>query len=256
MAKVKFKIDKQCFFNNGELLLPFLKDKSGKSLERSIKDWLCQDYILSTKEHKSPKTGNTWTGYTATNLNRELRMKMSCIKGIHGETHVEYHSLLHVTKKGFDFSLYDEDYNYVQLRNACVGNPGIYNGDTILAGMYKKLRKKNSDKKPMTKAEWSKILTDIGGNPGENVNAHKNSLTVVGELQFGNWALANHDLLRLLNSSTENPIDYYIYITATDTLASSLSQGIVTYEKIVDCIQENIHILPVPMWIIALDISK
>lgn len=252
MAKVKLKIQEQCYYNNGDLFLPMLKDKAGNQLEKAIIDWLCQDYILSSKTHKT-KSGQ-WIGYDATNLNSKLRKKMSSVCGIHGETHVDYHALLHTSKKGFDFSLYDEDYNYIQLRNSCIGYPGMLNGVSILDEMYKQLRNKNSDKKPMTQTEWSSILSKIGGTPGENIIARKKSLTVVGELQFGNWALAKHDLLRLSNSFAENSIDYYVYITATGSLASKLSQGIVTYDKIVEAVQENIHILPVPMWIIGLDI--
>ncbi|SKC03991.1 hypothetical protein SAMN06296386_1153 [Lachnospiraceae bacterium] len=52
-------------------------------------------------------------GFDAGDINAKLRSKISSISGIRGETHVEYGGLFHCTKEGFDFSMYDEDYNYI-----------------------------------------------------------------------------------------------------------------------------------------------
>lgn len=253
MSTVTFRIVEETFLNNGNLIIPHIFDKSGVAIQTAITNWLCQQYTLTDKNHTSKSKGS-WNGFDAGNINDELRKKMSSVDGIHGETHVEYGGLFHSSKEGFDFSLYDEDFNYLQIRNYCIGNPGIYDGDKILEMIYKKLRLKTDDSQKMKKKDWKSILSTFTTPPGQNAIAQKNSFTVVGEIQFGNWALGEHDLLRLINSSAKNSIDFYIYITPTGTLASKLSDGIVTYNKIIQAISENAQLLSIPMWIIGLDI--
>lgn len=254
MSTVKLKIGKECFFNNGELIIPHIADKSGLNLRKGVNDWLCQNYTFTDMPHTSKQRGS-WSGFNASEINNELRKTMPCISGIHGETHVEYGGLFHGSKKGFDFSLYDEDCNYIKIRNACIGNPGMYNGDKILDSIYKNLREKTDDKKKMKKKDWRLILSSIPTSPGENAPENKKEFTVVGEIQFGNWALAEHDLLRLINSSAKNSIDFYIYITPTGELSQKVSDGVVTYEKVLSDITENSQLLSIPMWIIGLDID-
>ena len=253
MSTVTFKIAEEAFLNNGNLIIPHIFDKSGTDIKTAITNWLCQPYTLTDKSHKTKARGS-WMGFDAGEINTQLRRKMSSISGIHGETHVEYGGLFHSSKEGFDFSLYDEDYNYILIRDYCIGNPGVYNGDTVLDSVYKKLRLKTDDSKKMHKEDWKKILSTITTSPGQNTIATKTSFTVVGEFQFGNWAIGEHDLLRLINSSVKNSIDFYIYITPTGTLATKVSDGVVTYDKIIQAISENSQLLSIPMWIIGLDI--
>ena len=238
-------ISKQTFFNNGNLILPCLTDKAGTLIETGIRTWLCQDYDIITKVHT--EKGISYIGYDATDVNKKLREQMDSIVGIHKETHIEYGALFHDTKKGFDFSLYDEQYNYRILRNAFMGYPGRYNGNVELVKLHKPLK--------LIKTEWERMIADMGGTPGENLDEDKNCMTIVGELQFGNWALVKHDLLRLLNSSESLPIDFYVYIAPTGELESKLSKGIVTYDKVIDAVMENKRIIKTPMWIIGLDIA-
>ena len=253
MSMVTFRIAEETFLNNGNLIIPHIFDKSGTAIQTAITNWLCQPYTLIDKSHSSQARG-TWMGFDAGDINKKLRDKMTIINGIHGETHVEYGGLFHSSKEGFDFSLYDEDFNYIQIRDYCIGNPGIYNGDMILDSIYKKLRLKTDDSKKMKKKDWKTLLSTITTPPGQNTIAPKTSFTVVGEIQFGNWALGEHDLLRLINSSVKNSIDFYIYITPTGTLATKVSDGVVTYDKIIQAITENSQLLSIPMWIIGLDI--
>lgn len=253
MSTVTFNIGKEYFFNNGELIIPHIADKSGVNLKIGITNWLCQNYTFADTTHKSKQRGS-WSGFNADEINKELRKTITSISGIHGETHIEYGGLLHSAKKGFDFSLYDEDCNYIKIRNACIGHPGMYNGDKTLDSLYKKLREKTDDKKRMKKKDWLYILSTIPTPPGENAPEIKKEFTVVGEIQFGNWALAEHDLLRLINSSVKNSIDFYIYIAPTGKLSQKISTGVVTYEKVLEAITENSQLLSIPMWIIGLDI--
>lgn len=253
MSTITFKIADETFLNNGNLIIPHIFDKSGTDIKTAVTNWLCQPYTLTDKSHTSQSRG-TWMGFDAGNINKELRNKMSSINGIHGETHVECGGLFHCSKEGFDFSLYDEDFNYIKIRDYCIGNPGVYNGHVLLDSIYKKLRLKTDDSKKMKKKDWQTILSAITTAPGQNTIATKASFTVVGEIQFGNWALGEHDLLRLINSSIKNSIDFYIYITPTGNLASKVSDGVVTYDKIIQAISENSQLLSIPMWIIGLDI--
>ena len=80
--------------------------------------------------------------------------------------------------------------------------------------------------------------------------------TIVGEIQFGNWALAEHDLLRLMGSAVDGEIDYYIYITATGELEKKLSKGIVTFSKAVDLFKNNKRLFRTPVWVIGIDIDN
>ena len=253
MSTVTFRISQETYLNNGNLIIPHITDKSGVPLEAAVRNWLCQAYDLYDKTHNSNSKGS-WMGYNATDINEKLRAKMSSISGIHGETHVEYGGLFHNSTEGFDFSLYDDDYNSIQLRNFCIGNPGIYDGVNILQSLHKKLRTKTDDKKKLKKSDWMTILSSITTPAGQNTQATKKTFTVVGEIQLGNWALAEHDLLRLINSAFKNSIDFYIYITPTGNLTSKLSEGIVTYNKILQAISENSQLITIPMWIIGLDI--
>ena len=76
-------------------------------------------------------------------------------------------------------------------------------------------------------------------------------------IQFGNWALLEHDIQRLINATEQGiSIDYYIYITATGNLAEKLSDGIVNYEKTSEFLEKNGKLLKVPMWLIGLDINQ
>ena len=171
---------------------------------------------------------------------------MASIAGIHGETHIENGALFHYGKKGFDFSLYDEEYNLKHLRNIFIGHPGRFSGTEELYGLTKR-------RTGYEEEDWKALIDSFGGSPGQNIPEEKNSMTVVGELQFGNWALVKHDLLRLLNTSDEFPIDFYIYIAATGSLQRKLSDGIVNFDRAVTAIEENRRIIKTPMWVIGID---
>lgn len=253
MSSVQTKIAKESFICNGDLILKSITDKAGNDLRSQISLWLNNNYIFQditrTKRHGIV----AWNGFNATDINKRLREKMNIVSGIHGESCVEYDSILSKGKKGFDFSLYDEEYYIKRLRNAFIGYPGRFNGDKELKELY--ARVKNSNDKAYTKTNWIKKIASLGGSPGTNIDIlGKNYYTVVGEIQFGNWALVRHDLIRLLNSERDGEIDFYIYITSTGTLESKLSEGTVTYDSVMEFLNENLRLIHTPMWIIGLDV--
>ena len=215
-------------------------------------------FIFAMISFVTPKThkdrGVARSGYDAKELNGALREKMNVISGIHKETCVDCGALLSKGKEGFDFSLFDEEYNIVKLRNAFVGNPGRYDGEEILKTINKRVFKPGGS--TYSKREWCKEIASLGGTLGKNINHHKNRYTIVGEIQFGNWALAEHDLLRLMGSAVDGEIDYYIYITATGELEKKLSRGIVTFSKAVDLFKNNKRLFRTPVWVIGIDIDN
>ena len=251
MVMKQIYIKEQSFVNNGDLILPSIKDASGVSIEESIKIWLNQNYDVKESEHT--EKGVSRIGYDAKDINKVLRTKMKVVSGIHEETYVEYGCILHSGEKGFDFSLYDEEYYSIKLRNAFIGNPGMYKGEDALYDLNKRVLK--SDGKTYNKSDWKKKVTNMGGTPGENIIPKKSRYTMVGEIQFGNWAIVRHDLLRLLNASLDGEIDYYVYITATGNLEEGLSEGIVTYSEVLDLFYENKQLVRMPVWVIGLDIK-
>ena len=207
------KIKDERYFNNGNLILPFLKDEGNHPLGEKIKEWLQSKYDLTELVRKNKH------GVKAEALNKALRAKLE-IEGAHKETHVLYNGFSHKGKEGFDFSFYDKDYNTACIRNYFVGERGCYNGGERLDGVYKDFK--------MTSKEWKKELSKINTPYGEDCKTEKQRLTVVGEIQFGNWAMIEHDIQRLMDAEEQDvSIDYYIYITATGNLAQKLSDGIV-----------------------------
>ena len=165
------KIKDERYFNNGNLILPFLKDEGNHPLGEKIKEWLQSKYDLTELVRKNKH------GVKAEALNKALRAKLE-IEGAHKETHVLYNGFSHKGKEGFDFSFYDKDYNTACIRNYFVGERGCYNGGKRLDGVYKDFK--------MTSKEWKKELSKINTPYGEDCKTEKQRLTVVGEIQFGN----------------------------------------------------------------------
>lgn len=251
MVRKEFYIKEQSFINNGDLMLASIKDAAGVSIKDSIEAWLNQEYEVTPTRHT--EKGISRMGYNAKEINKVLRSKMNIVSKIHNETYVDYGCILHKGIEGFDFSLFDEEYYATKLRNAFVGNPGMYNGEAALYELYKNVLK--PDGKTYKKSEWKKKVLDMGGTLGENILAQKSRYTIVGEIQFGNWALVRHDLLKLLNASLNGEIDYYVYITAAGKLEEGLSSGIVTYSKMIELFQENKQLVRIPGWVIGIDIK-
>ena len=159
---ISIRIADKYFFDNAELLLPSIKDAAGGLLEDGVNAWLTQIYNLTPKTHKD--RGVARSGYDAKELNGALREKMNVISGIHKETCVDCGALLSKGKEGFDFSLFDEEYNIVKLRNAFVGNPGRYDGEEILKTINKRVFKPSGD--TYSKCEWREEIASLGGTLG------------------------------------------------------------------------------------------
>ncbi|MFM6952737.1 MAG: BglII/BstYI family type II restriction endonuclease [Bacteroidota bacterium] len=150
---------------------------------------------------------------------------------------------------GFDFALLNHQKNLLALRNLCYGelvyNDGIKRWNTFLA--------KNEDLR--------KIATGLVKDDeiGKNISLETDLLNmplVVGEIQFGNWALAYRDFFKVLKANVQNSIDCLIYIVPTGNLESLLSDGIVTFEKTERILKEFSKVISVPVWLVGIDIDE
>lgn len=236
--KAKLSIGDEYFFNNGKIILKHIK-----SVEQQIRECLSQEVVLK-KVTRNEKGKEPYVGIQANDLNKKLRDITSKIPNLKKETHVENGIFYHNGKEGFDFSIYDKSYNMNRLRNYYIGTNGIYNGEETIPKMYKELA--------IRKDEWIKFLFDSVPIHQDSI-VEKKSLTIVGEFQFGNWALLYRDLFRLLNADANPGVDFYVYITSTGNLHEKLSSQTVYYQMMQKILKENHIIVKTPIWLIGLD---
>ena len=241
--EIKFKISEEKFYNNGKVIIKSLPD-----IEKKFKDALSKEGDVTVTERKR-RDGTRYEGITADSLNRELR-KCLVAADVNGETHVENGVFFHKSKEGFDFSIYDEEYNISRLYNYYLGAVGILDGDKKIYEIY--------DKMGCGKKEWRGKIEAIRLKNTYNSDSlvDKEKLTVVGELQFGNWALIYRDLFRLLDADSNPGVDLYIYIAADAELSSLLSANTVSYKQAKNVIEEYLSIIKTPIWLISLGIDK
>ena len=240
---VQFKISEESFFNNGKIMVNAIPEVCD-----SIRAALSSKGSVLTKQRK-PKGKPAFDGITADSLNRALR---KCLNTgmIRGETHVENGVFFHKTKEGFDFSVYDEDYNLSKLYNFYQGSIGILNGDKKIEALHRKMG--------CSKKEWKGKIAAISAKVAYNTDyvIDKEILTVAGELQFGNWALIYRDLFRLLDADSNPGVDLYIYVAADEHLSGLLSDNTVSYKMAYNVISEYMSVIKTPIWLIGLGIDK
>jgi hypothetical protein len=105
--------------------------------------------------------------------------------------------------------------------------------------------------------EISETLKNIE-KKGENIeksNQEYSTPLIVGEIQFGNWALAYRDFFKVLKADVQNSVDCLIYIVPTGNLEKLLSDGIVTFDKTKKIMEEFSKVISVPVWLIGIDVE-
>lgn len=149
---------------------------------------------------------------------------------------------------GFDFAILNQYNNIIALRNLCFGNLQYADGEN----RWEKFLAKNPD------------LIDIANKlkkideKGKNIllsNQDVPQPLIVGEIQFGNWALAYRDFFKVLKADVQNSVDCLIYIVPTGNLEKMLSDGIVTFDKTKKILEEFSKVISVPVWLIGLDVE-
>lgn len=189
----------------------------------------------------------------AGDLNIEIRKLLKTIPNneikfeVGEENGVFYFSTDKGSIGGFDFAILNQYNNLLALRNLCFGYLQYSDGEI----KWNDFLRKNPDLIEI--AESLKQIENKGKNiPSQNV---EKSPLIVGEIQFGNWALAYRDFFKVLKADVQNSVDCLIYIVPTNNLESMLSEGIVTFEKTKKILEDFSKVISVPVWLIGLDIK-
>lgn len=212
---------------------------------------------LSSRISISPSIRNTKgvqsKGIKATDLNVEIRkllenkLNAEIKLEVNEEKGVFYFSNEKSTIGGFDFAILNHEKNLTSLRNICFGELHYHEGQK----KWDKFLTKNPDLVKIAE----KLKTN--GKLGENIkySSTKAQPLIVGEIQFGNWALAYRDFFKVLKANVQNSVDCLVYIVPTNNLEQMLSDGIVTYDKTVKIINDFTKVISVPVWVIGIDIK-
>ncbi|HDR6276927.1 TPA: hypothetical protein QCU41_004350 [Bacillus cereus] len=209
----------------------------------------CIQRRLGELEFKTSKTNGKYTKRLgAKSLNISLKSSLSNISGMKFEVECKDGVLYDSPKVGgFDFALFDSEYNIMNLRNLCFGRRAIYNGANKWS------------KELSNKAEWNAIVSKINlpttASQGKDIPVVKRKPTVVGEVQFGNWALGYKDMFRVLKLDETLDVDLLIYIAATGNLEKYLSKNIVTFDQMQKMLDEFGSVVKVPIWLIGIDMK-
>ena len=99
-----------------------------------------------------------------------------------------------------------------------------------------------------------KILENVQNGVDLEIE-NNNEPLILGEIQFGNWALAYRDLFKILKANVQTSVDCLIYIVSTGELELMLSDGIVTFDKTKKIIEEFNKVVSVPIWLIGIDVK-
>ncbi len=196
------------------------------------------------------KSGVNLKGITAGSLNKEIRRLLEKVNNIEFEVN-QLDGVYFVSGQtnGFDFGLIDNEYNLINFRNLCFGKRHLHDG-------IKEWKKFLANPKNIMYKQVAEKLNLIDGNSfGIDLPAEKKSPIILGEIQFGNWALAYRDFFKVLKANVLTNVDVLIYIVPDGKLQSHLSDGIVTFNNTQEIISEFAKVITVPIWLIGLDIE-
>lgn len=202
------------------------------------------------------KQGKRSVGIEAKKLNEEIRVLLQNINDleikfeVYEENGVFYFSSKKSSIGGFDFAILNHHKNLLALRNLCFGNLQYADGEV----RWNKFLAKNKDLQDI--ANTLKNIESKGKDITKNMDFTEAIPLIVGEIQFGNWALAYRDFFKVLKADVQNSVDCLIYIVPTGNLESMLSDGIVTFDKTKKIIDDFSKVISVPIWLIGVDTDK
>lgn len=208
---------------------------------------LSNEVLLESSERT--KQGKVSHGITAYSLNKEIRRILAEIPNIQFEVD-QKNGIYSKSEKiiGFDFALIDKKFNLYMLRNQCFGNNRLFIGEEI----WNDYLKKHPDYKAIANETGLPRSDLINGD----IHTQREMPVILGEIQFGNWALAYRDFFKVLKANVLTDVDLLIYITADNNLASKLSDGIVTFKQSKEIITEFAKVITVPIWLIGIDLVE
>jgi hypothetical protein len=221
-------------------------------LKNSFLDSLSNEIIISPRIKKTQKIESR--GIKADDLNKVIRELLKSIPNnelkfeVYEENGVFYFSEEKSSIGGFDFAILNHYNNILALRNLCFGSLQYADGEKRWANFLKK----NPDLVEIS--ETLKKIEEKGRNIKRDIQENLTPL-IVGEIQFGNWALAYRDFFKVLKADVQNSVDCLIYIVPTGNLEKLLSDGIVTFDKTKKIIEEFSKVISVPVWLIGIDVE-
>jgi len=213
------------------------------------------DNIIITPRIKITK-GIKTLAIEAKKLNEEIRVLLQNIQDleikfeVYEENGVFYFSSEKSSIGGFDFAILNHYNNILALRNLCFGSLQYADGEV----RWNKFLEKNKDLQKI--ADSLKQIDKKGKNIDNNIKDYEPIPLIVGEIQFGNWALAYRDFFKVLKADVQNSIDCLIYIVPTGNLENMLSNGIVTFDKTKKIIDDFSKVISVPVWLIGIDTKE
>jgi hypothetical protein len=193
-------------------------------------------------------------GIQAKELNIEIRELLKSIPSnqlkfeVYEENGVFYFSEEKSSIGGFDFAILNHYNNILALRNLCFGSLQYADGEN----RWEHFLMKNPELVEIS--ETLKNIEEKGKNIEKNIQENLTPL-IVGEIQFGNWALAYRDFFKVLKADVQNSVDCLIYIVPTGNLESLLSSAIVTFDNTKKIIEEFSKVISVPVWLIGIDVE-
>ena len=242
--KLKFTIGSPVFFNSAEDKYTLHKEIVNTIID-SLKGEFNVGYLMRNK--------NFVHGINAQSINEALRDKLKSVSGIMGETNVVFGSFLPPlnTKGEFDFCVYDKESNFYNFWNYCFGKTGaVRNGEEVVDYYIK-------DNK--LKKEWETFLeVKKPRKYEEDLVMPANVFNLIGEIQFGNWAMVYKDMFRLVSAINKKAkIDLYIYVVADGELLKLMSDNIVNFKDACKRFKENVenHNINKPVIILPLDVD-
>jgi hypothetical protein len=221
----------------------------------NLKDIFTQNFnrnIAITPRIKDTKK-NYSKAIEAKSLNEELRLilRQNATQNLKFEViedrGVFYFSSSKNSIGGFDFAYINHKKNLISLWNLCFGEVRYHDG----LKRWNKFIEKNPELLQFAPNDQS----DDHGKDFQYQTTQNDPPLFVGEIQFGNWALAYRDFFKVLKANVQNNIDCLIYIVPTGNLENLLSDGIVTYDNTVKILEEFAKVISVPVWVIGLDIN-
>lgn len=194
------------------------------------------------------KASKKCIGIEANSLNEEIRRLLSIgFEEMNFEVQEEKGVYYFTTSEkkqvaGFDFALINNYENLKNLRELCFGELSYKDGNL------------RWDRFLYRNPKLQKIASELESKNPVQIDGYRLPL-VLGEIQFGNWALAYRDLFKTLKANVQTSVDCLIYIVPAGQLEILLSDGIVTFNKMREILIEFSKVVNVPVWLLGLDIK-
>lgn len=205
------------------------------------------DIQVDTTERR--RGGERYLGVTAQSLNVALKRRFRAVGGWQFEVTfrdgVIFGNLENDARvEGFDIARFEERANLARLWSVCFGRRPLRDGPEIWERFL------------YQRPHLRSVAADLMrlGIPGEDLSLDPSEPTLLGEIQFGNWALAHRDIMKLLAAAAAVDVDLFVYIVADGDLAGMISQGTVNFDRTRDILREFESVVKVPTWLVGVDL--